>query len=65
MVAYAQGTNCRRDTVFSDFEMFHHNSLINTGCQCCDICAKTCQCGNCKERLGAFHSFMPALFGLL
>ena len=38
-------------------------SLINTGCQYCDICAKSCQCGNRKERLGAFYSLRPALFG--
>ena len=31
--------------------------------QYCDICAKSCQCGNRKERLAAFYSLRPALFG--
>ena len=36
-------TNCRRETLFRDFESYSSPSLISK-CMCCDICSKICTC---------------------
>ena len=39
---------CRRDFLFQDFDSYSHNPT-NIGCNCCDICAKSCVCSECKK----------------
>ena len=40
---------CRRDYLFADFLCYIAGTV--SGCQCCDICAKTCVCGSCTDYL--------------
>ena len=48
MVAYCeQNSNCRHDTLFSDFDLYQHADC-NVGCMCCDVCKKTCTCDDCN-----------------
>lgn len=44
---------CRRDTLFQDTDNYKHLDF-GTKCMCCDICAKMCECGKCKETLSNF-----------
>lgn len=37
---------CRRKVLFQDFLMCTDNVNVS-GCQCCDICEKTCECSVC------------------
>lgn len=41
-----QGTICRRDQLFNDFDCYEH-APCNVGCKCCDICSRTCHCDDC------------------
>lgn len=43
---------CRRTFLFADFDSYVSGSV--RGCRCCDICAKSCCCGNCKNVLCKF-----------
>ena len=43
---------CRRNFLFADFDSYVSGSVH--GCSCCDICAKLCSCGNCKNFLCQF-----------
>ena len=38
--------NCRRETLFRDFESYSSPLLISK-CMCCDICSKICTCAKC------------------
>lgn len=58
MVNYAKNnTKCRRDLLFSDFDMYHH-SEINTGCLCCNVCLKNCACKQCQTLYEQEYSFL-------
>ena len=47
MIEYCEQTHlCRRDTLFFDFDKYQH-AECNVGCMCCDVCRKTCTCGDC------------------
>lgn len=62
MISYVENTrSCRRDHLFKDFENSHH-SPSNKGCNCCDICAKRCDCQKCIQNLSQYYSFMPIFF---
>ena len=41
-------TSCRRDILFQDIDNYKHVDMGHL-CVCCDICAKKCVCGVCKE----------------
>ena len=43
-------TQCRRRALFGDMDNYVHVDAPFK-CLCCDICAKSCACGQCKERL--------------
>ena len=46
-------TQCRRDTLFKDIDNYKHIDL-GLRCLCCDICAKTCECGKCVHNHSNF-----------
>ena len=43
-------TECRRDFLFRDMDNYTHEDM-GFKCLCCDVCAKLCSCGKCKEML--------------
>ena len=43
---------CRRDFLYNDMDNYLHED--NGKCLCCDICAKTCECGLCAENQSSF-----------
>ncbi len=45
--------NCRRDYLFQDTDRYEHQDL-GVKCLCCDVCARSCRCGTCQERLAHF-----------
>ena len=45
-------TECRRDILFQNFDGY--SSLHLRTCLCCDICAKSCLCGNCDANYQSF-----------
>ena len=50
MLDYCENTtDCRRQTLFRDFDGFKSNPNIN-GCLCCDVCSMNCNCGDCNEQ---------------
>ena len=54
MLKYQRNVStCRRDTLFEDTDNYKHLDL-GTQCMCCDICAKICKCGKCRETLSIF-----------
>ena len=54
MKEYQANTDtCRRDCLFSDTDNYVHDKSI-TGCQCCDLCTKTCSCGLCSHKQSKF-----------
>lgn len=58
MRSYVQNKElCRRDHLFRDFENIRH-STYNKGCKCCDICMKTCKCGQCRDNLTQSFNFI-------
>ena len=46
-------TKCRRDTLFQFMEGYRRSHL-GSECLCCDICALSCKCGFCIEKLSSF-----------
>ena len=53
MLVYTQNcTECRRDVLFSNFDMHSHADMGR--CLCCDVCAKSCLCGNCNANHQSF-----------
>ena len=52
----ANTTDCRRDSLFQEVEDYKHVDL-GFKCLCCDICSKTCECGQCDQRLRSFVKF--------
>ena len=52
----ANSTECRRKVLFEDIDNYVHvNATFK--CLCCDICARTCACGQCELRLRSFVLF--------
>ena len=45
MITY--NSRCRRDLLFQDTDNYSHLD-IGTKCLCCDVCAKSCNCGQCQ-----------------
>ena len=54
---------CRRTVLFQKFDDCSR-SPNSHGCQCCDICMKTCKCGQCKSNMEKDLLFLPQLFGI-
>lgn len=49
MKEYVQNeSSCRRDVLFQNFDDYEH-PLDLKNCLCCDVCAITCTCSNCKS----------------
>ena len=42
---------CRRRVLFSSFIQGQLKEFGGNRCQCCDICASTCSCGNCFQNI--------------
>ena len=42
---------CRKFILFSDFPSCQ---LQSQGCMCCDVCGRTCKCGQCDSKLNSF-----------
>lgn len=56
MVKYCENeTVCRRKLLFEDFIDCQSTSAACKGCMCCDVCQKTCKCGQCILRLENFY----------
>lgn len=52
MIDYASKSSvCRRRMLFSEFPDCEFSSI---GCMCCDVCASSCKCGQCIEKLSNF-----------
>lgn len=49
----ANESQCRRDTLFQFMENYEHHHL-GSDCLCCDICALSCVCGSCSQKLAPF-----------
>lgn len=49
----ANATQCRRDNLFQFMENYKH-CHIGSDCLCCDICALSCKCHSCSEKLAQF-----------
>ena len=62
MINYVRNTTiCRRDELYKNFDNYTHDVNANKGCNCCDICIKKCQCGQCTDILKEF-SFLSFFF---
>ncbi len=48
---------CRRQLLYTDFP---DCQFMSTGCLCCDVCKKSCQCGKCDENLSSFFVLSSA-----
>ena len=42
-------SQCRRDLLFHDTDEYQHLDM-GYKCVCCDVCAKSCKCGQCHTR---------------
>ena len=42
---------CRKFILFCDFPRCQLQSQV---CMCCDVCARTCKCGQCDSKLNSF-----------
>ena len=51
MINYCKSSECRRSILYSDFPGCE---FASEGCMCCDICASSCKCGQCGDKLGTF-----------
>ena len=51
MINYCKSSVCRRSKLYSDFPGC---KFASEGCMCCDICASSCKCGQCGDKLGTF-----------
>ena len=49
-------TKCRRDILFGYMDNYTYTDFDKM-CLCCDVCAKSCVCGMCKEMLKPFVLF--------
>ena len=48
MITYQKNNSlCRRDLLFQDTDNYSHLDM-GTKCLCCDVCAKSCNCGQCQ-----------------
>ena len=57
MMKYCKNiSECRRTLLFSGFDDACIDVKLD-GCNCCDICAKTCSCGRCEEFKSQFMPF--------
>jgi len=57
MIKYQSNeTVCRRDLLFGLFDNYVRKYSGDL-CMCCDICAKDCKCGQCKENLVKFKMY--------
>ena len=52
----ANKTQCRRDILFRDMDSYRHEDL-GSKYLCCDICAESCSCGSCDNKLQNFILF--------
>ena len=58
MMDYCKNTTfCTRHALYQDYEDKDLISTPPTNCQCCDICAKNCTCGQCSSLLSNFITF--------
>ena len=49
----SNGSTCRRDTLFRNFDGYSHVDL-GVSCLCCDVCWNTCTCSNCSTNHQSF-----------
>lgn len=52
LIDYCYHDSCLRDFLYADFNSYKPGSV--TGCRCCEICAKSCVCGSCKNYTSNF-----------
>lgn len=45
-------TICRRSILYRDFP--DCDEMPSQGCMCCDVCASSCKCGQCSDKLNNF-----------
>lgn len=45
---------CRRHLLYRDFDDADKISTPSTKCNCCDVCARNCSCGDCKQIISKF-----------
>ena len=50
-------TDCRRGGLFRNIDNYKHVDL-GFNCLCCDICSKSCLCGQCDLRLSYFFQLI-------
>ena len=50
MANYCSNSTVCRTVLFQEFDDYSR-SPNSYGCQCCDICLKTCKCGQCKSNM--------------
>lgn len=51
MIDYCRSLDCRRSLLFKEF---HDCTFSCTGCKCCDVCQKSCNCGQCDKNINFF-----------
>ena len=56
----ANTTVCRRDALFQSMENYTREH-IGSKCMCCDICAQSCKCECCSEKLASFVTFTSSM----
>ncbi len=49
-------TRCRRNVLFENFDNYSH-SFTGPLCMCCNVCMRSCTCGNCSLNHQLFISF--------
>ena len=55
MIEYCKNhSTCRRKKLFEDFDGSNNLTPTSSKCTCCDVCSKTCECGDCQNRLSHF-----------
>ena len=53
MLDYSVNTlDCRRDKLFRHFDNYTHVDMGS--CLCCDVCARSCVCGDCRLKHSHF-----------
>ena len=56
----ANTDECRRDFLFNDMDNYEHSDM-GSKCLCCDVCAKSCSCGECESKLSSFVMMLQSL----
>lgn len=55
MIDYtSNSTSCRRDVLFCNFDNYSRSRFDLKLYLCCDVCSKSCNCGNCEVNIASF-----------